>query len=250
MVYSFHEKSGLVSVPVDIDHILDFTKDDAKPEGVKIRELKFLDISQCRPNEAGRLIQEAFDDDPLIDVEEVSLSKEYEVPKSAIPEEFFPPCVKKMLGGMKDGKKRALFSLLNFLDSLGWGYEDIEKLVREWNERNEDPLREVYLNGQLRHQKQKKKHMLPQNCKGYYEDLQVCFPDAICRKVKNPVNYAQVRVWIKNNEENRNKRQPKEKPNLTQEQEEFMKRKKEQQKEFKKKMKEKVEVKKDSGMKS
>ncbi|MEA3514526.1 MAG: hypothetical protein U9R34_03560 [Nanoarchaeota archaeon] len=246
MVYSLHEKSGLASVPVDIDHILDFTKDDARPEIVKVGELKFLDISKCRPNEAGKLIQESFDDDPLIEVEEVSLSKEYKVPTSAIPQEFFPPCMKKILNGMKDGKKRALFSLLNFLDSLGWGYDDIAKLVREWNELNEDQLREVYLNGQLKHQKQKKKHMLPQNCKGYYEDLQVCFPDAICRKVKNPVNYAQVKVWIKNREKDKNNKPPKEKPDLTKEQEDFIKKKKEQQKEFKKKMKEKVEVKEDS----
>ena len=45
---------------------------------------------------------------------------------------------------------------------------------------------------------------------------------------------------------NKNKRPPKEKPNLTQEQEDFMRKRKEAEKEFKKKMKEKVAVEKDS----
>ena len=218
---------------------MDFKKEDASPELVKVGDIIFMDVSKCRPNEAGKLIQEAFDDDPLIEVEEIDLKKEYEIPKSAIPAEFFPPCIKKILNGIKDGKKRSLFSLLNFLDSLGWGYADIEKLVKEWNEKNEEQLREVYIKGQLRHQKQKKKHMLPQNCKSYYEDLQVCFPDAICQKIKNPVNYSQVKLWIKNHDQNKNKKAPKDKPQLTKEQEEFIQKKKEVEKEFKKKMKEK-----------
>jgi len=239
MVYSLHEKSGLVSVPVDIDKILDFKREDADPKLVKIGDTVFLDTSKCRPNEAGKLIQEAFDDDPLIEVEEIELNKEYETPRSAIPQEFFPPCIKKMLNGMKDGKKRALFALINFLDSLGWGHDDIANLINEWNEKNEEPLREVYIKGQLKHHKQKKKHMLPQNCKSYYEDLQTCFPDQICQKIKNPVNYAHVKVWIKNNEKNRNKKLPREKPDLTEEQKEFMQKRKEEEKEFKKRMKEK-----------
>lgn len=241
MVYSLHEKSGLASVPVDIDKILEFEREDAKPEGLQVSEIKFLDAAVCKPNEAAKLLQEAFDEDPLIEVDKISFDKEYEVPQSAVPVEFFPPCILRMLNGMQDGKKRALFSMINFLDSLGWSNENIRKLIHDWNEKNEEPLREAYINGQLSHHKNKKKHMLPQNCKSYYEDLRVCFPDMICKKIKNPVNYSHVKVWIKNQEE-RKKKRGLDNPNLTKEQKEFMMKRKEAEKEFKKKMKEKKDT--------
>jgi DNA primase large subunit len=82
--------------------------------------------------------------------------------------------------------------LINFLSNVGWGYDEIEKKLKEWNEINEEPLKEVYILGQLRHYKGRKDKILPPNCdnKSYYEDMRVCNPDNLCNKVKNPVNYS------------------------------------------------------------
>ena len=63
----------------------------------------------------------------------------------AIPEQFFPPCIKKILLGLRDGRKRAVFILLNFLRSVGWGYDAIEQRLQEWNKVNPEPVREVIL---------------------------------------------------------------------------------------------------------
>ena len=54
---------------------------------------------------------------------------------------------------IEDGRKRAIFALTNFLVSVGWDYDMIEKKLKEWNERNPEPLREVYINGQIRYHK-------------------------------------------------------------------------------------------------
>ena len=43
MPYSLHEKSGLVSVPVDPKNILQFEKSHAKPENLEISKFRFLD---------------------------------------------------------------------------------------------------------------------------------------------------------------------------------------------------------------
>ena len=94
--------------------------------------------------------------------------------------------------GLSDGRKRALFILINFLTSLGWNYDDIEKYLKEWNKKNNEPLRENYLLGQLRYHKTQKKKILPANCNNmmYYVDIGVCKPDNLCTKIKNPVSYA------------------------------------------------------------
>ncbi|MCX6708769.1 MAG: hypothetical protein NTW67_03955, partial [Candidatus Woesearchaeota archaeon] len=83
--------------------------------------------------------------------------------------------------GLKDGRKRALFVLINFLTSIGWSYEMTEKYLAEWNKKNGEPLREVLVQGQLRYHKMMKKKILPPNCdnKAYMADLGVCKPDAI-----------------------------------------------------------------------
>jgi len=189
MVYSLHEKSGLVSVPVK--DVMKFEKDMAKPEKVKV-ETVFLDDSKTIEGEATNLIIQAFDHKPKVNVEEVEFKKEFDVPSEAIPPDLFPPCVKIGLGGLEDGKKRFMFCLMNFLSSCGYGYDEIESVFKEWNENNPEPLREVILLGQLRYHKMHKKKILPPNCdnKAYYADLQICKPDGLCGRIKNPVQYS------------------------------------------------------------
>ena len=44
--------------------------------------------------------------------------------------------------------------------------------------------------GQLRYHKQKKKRILPPNCKEFYQEIGICYPDNLCEKIKNPVSYS------------------------------------------------------------
>ena len=107
--------------------------------------------------------------------------------------DFFPPCILMLMSGCKeDGRKRAVFILCNFLTSVGWDYNAMENLLKEWNKKNKEPLREVYLLGQIRHHKQSRKKILPPNCSNemYMLGIGVCKPDNLCSKIKNPVSYA------------------------------------------------------------
>ncbi|MEA3430965.1 MAG: hypothetical protein U9R08_06860 [Nanoarchaeota archaeon] len=214
MPYSFNEKSGWVSIPIDPDKVLEFDVETAKAENVKISEFKFLDVNKVRPNEARQLILQAYDFN-LKKIDEYKEEKQsrYEDLQEAIPEQFFPPCIKKVLEGLDDGKKRAVFILINFLSSVGWGYDEIEKRLKEWNSRNKDPLKEVYLLGQARYAKQHKKKILPPNCNNnmYYKDLAICLPDNLCGKVKNPVNYARRKTFFLNREKMKEKNKAKKK---------------------------------------
>jgi len=191
--YSFNEKTWLISIPLNPDKITEFTLEEAEPKNVKISKYKFLDRN-AEPGSAKNLFDDAFYFSLNTQKEDILINQkiEFKEPEKAIPPEFFPPCIKKGLQGLDDGKKRFLFILVNFLTSIGWDYDSIEKLLKEWNEKNKEPLKEVYLLGQIRYHKQHKKKILPPNCSNsmYYKDLQICNPDALCAKIKNPVNYA------------------------------------------------------------
>jgi len=221
MPYSLHEKTGLVSVPFDIKHILKFDKTEAEQKNFK--PYKFLDRTEAKQEEAMTLFQKAFDYKSenmqknrenirsIFQKEKnVMQSQNLNIDNTAIPEEFFPPCIKKISNGIEDGKKRAVLILINFLSACNWDYDKIEEYVMKWNEKNKpDQLRETYLRGQLRYYKQQnannnasaKEKMLPPNCdnKGYMVDTQFCNPDGLCRNIKNPVQYAKKKVWMQNN---------------------------------------------------
>ena len=192
MPYSLHEKSGLVSLPIPVGKILTFDKKDATPEKVK-PELAFLDSTKSVPNEASRLVVQAYDFKPSIGKDEKSgFQKDFEELPEAIPEEMFPPCIIKMLGGLGDGRKRALFVLTNFLSTAGWSHEMIEKRLYEWNKHNKQPLKEVYIKGHLRYHKPNRKKIPPPNCDNrmYYYDIGVKCEESICQTCKNPAVYA------------------------------------------------------------
>ncbi len=221
MPYSFHEKSMLISVPVDINKILQFKKDQAKPENVSFN-IPFLDRKKSKQGEAQQLIINAFDFHPR-EIKEIKEIKEFALPEEAIEEELFPPCIKSMLNGMEDGKKRTLFTLINFLKGAGWSNNAIEEKMYEWNKKNPEPLREVYLKGQLRQMKKTKEVVPPHNCKNYYQDLRVCNPDAFCQKIKNPLQYAKLKKEL-------NKTKIKTRQKLTPEQLEMRRKYREQKK--------------------
>ena len=130
--------------------------------------------------------------------------KVFEAPEKALPEELFPPCIKLILNGLDDGRKRALFILINYFTSIGWDYDMIEKRLREWNAKNREPLRDVYLIGQLRYHKQMQKKILPPNCDNemYMVGIGVhrlC--DELHKKgIKNPAQYTLRKARLMNRE--------------------------------------------------
>jgi DNA primase large subunit len=217
MPYSLHEKTGLVSVPFDIKHILKFEKSEAEQKIFK--PYKFLEREDAKPEEATVLFQKAFDyksekqqknrQETRREFEKsrnAVTSQNLHIDNTAIPEEFFPPCIKKITAGIEDGKKRALFILINFLGACNWEHEKIEEYIMKWNEKNKpDHLRETYIKGQLRYHKQQsqnsKEKIMPPNCdnRGYMIDTRFCNPDNLCRTIKNPAQYAKKKAWLQNN---------------------------------------------------
>jgi len=208
MPYSLHEKSLLASIPINPKKILEFEKEMAKPEKVIPSNLVFLGKNNAVKGEAENLLVKATHFSDVIPenetgngtkarkIEEISFNE-------PLPKELFPPCIKNILKGIEDGKKRSVFVLLNFLTNLGWDYEKIEELLREWNKKNPEELREVVMLGQMRYHKQNKKKVLPPNCdnKGYYKDYGICTPDNLCSKIKNPVSYSIRKARFLNKEE-------------------------------------------------
>src|SRR3989344_5000985 len=103
-----------------------------------------------------------------------------------VTEEMFPPAIKKLLQGLQDGKKRGLFILVAFLRSCGFSYDYTNNAIRDWNKKNEPPLKEGYIKSQIEwHFKQKKK-ILPPNYdnESFYKDLGLLNEKP---KVKNPL---------------------------------------------------------------
>ncbi|MEE9525260.1 MAG: DNA primase small subunit domain-containing protein [Candidatus Woesearchaeota archaeon] len=210
--YSLHEKSGLCSIPIDPNKVMEFEKEQALPSTVKIdKKLGFLNRENIQPNQAKELFDKATEMMVVKKSKEEFEHKETEykedIPQEAIPEQFFPPCVKHMLSGLEDGRKRALFILNNFLSSVGWEYDKIEPRLKEWNKANKEPLREVILLGQLRYRKQQKKKILPPNCQNsmYYKDFNACHPDNLCNRIKNPVQYSKRKTYFLNNNKTQKK---------------------------------------------
>ncbi len=194
--YSLHEKSGLISLPIDPARILAFSKEDARVDKILAPSIRFLDRTKSTAGEASRLLVESFDYKPVILEEEVAKEAKWDEITEAIPEAFFPPCIAQILKGVKDGRKRSLFVLVNFLTSVGWDYEMVEKRLQEWNTKNQEPLRQQAIVGHIRYHKQQKKKVLPPNCNNqmYYVGIGVCHPDGLCKRIKNPVQYAKLRA--------------------------------------------------------
>jgi DNA primase large subunit len=117
--------------------------------------------------------------------------------KIFVPEKLFPPCIKNISAGLPDGRKRSLFVLINFLRSSNWNWDDIEKYIFEWNQKNKPPLRENLIRSHIRWSRNRNESIPPPNCfkddgkeEGYYKDFDVCKPDNRCKTIKNPVTYA------------------------------------------------------------
>ncbi|MBT6995295.1 hypothetical protein HN953_01575 [Candidatus Woesearchaeota archaeon] len=195
--YSLHEKSGLASLPINPEEVLTFDKERAKPENVKT-EIRFLESSNFIDGEATSLITQALDWYSRNSIKKESTEEltekrktDFEEITEAIPEDYFPPCIKSGLSGLQDGKKRFLFILINFLKCIGWNPEEIERRVKEWNNILENPLKEGYIIAQLNWHKINSKKVPPPNYenKAYYADIGILPEENVVRKFKNPLNY-------------------------------------------------------------
>lgn len=185
MPYSLHPKYWLVSLPIKVGDLKDFKKENARPENLKT-DVKFL---VNKEGEATELLLQALDwkaKQPKEVIRPKMIRRKSDKP---IPEEYFPPCIKIILNGLSDGRKRSLFTLLSFLRVMNWKPEDIEKRVREWNLKNSQLLSERTLKTQLKWHFRQSRELMPANCYSqlFYVSFGACKPDQYCSK--NPVNY-------------------------------------------------------------
>ena len=212
MPYSLHEKSGLASLPIDPNKILQFEKNMAIPENVKVSEFGFLERVSDGGTARGLLIDSLDFKVKAPEIKEKKEDKEYDqiVFINKIGEEFFPPCIKLILLGLEDGKKRGLFCLANFLGKVGWTKKELEEYIQQWNEKNPTPLRPAYVKGQINHYKPGER--LPPNCdnEAYFKGIGVCKPDSFCSRIKNPANYT-ILKWKEYNRNNKPKKERKKK---------------------------------------
>ncbi len=182
--FSINEKGGFVSVPIkDIDS---FETEMAKPENV-IVEKTFLG----KAGDASDLLQDALNwHAASTPTEEPKAKKEFKNTGWKVPEESFPPCMKNIFAGLRDGRKRSLFIALNYLRSANWEFEEIENRVLEWNTKNSPPLPMAYIRGQLSYAS-RSKPFLPPNCEKIKAfEFGICTPDQRCARIKNPAGYA------------------------------------------------------------
>lgn len=185
MPYSLHSKYWLVSLPIKFEDLKDFKKEMANPEKIKT-DAKFL---VNKEGEAIEFLIKSLDwkaKQPKEVVKPVRLRKKSEKP---VPEEYFPPCIKLILKGLPDGKKRSLFTLATFLRAMNWKPEEIEKRIIEWNKSNSMALSERFVKSQLKWHFRQKRELIPAKCYSelFYTSIGVCKPDQYCSK--NPVNY-------------------------------------------------------------
>ncbi len=204
--YSLHEKTALASVVLEPEKVADFHPRDADPFKAQVKDF----IPNSQENEASELLMQALDwykeDNPEKQEDNKREFKPIQI--SNLSEQNFPPCVKKILQGVVDGKKRSLFILLNLFRSVGMDKDEIEKQIEEWNKKNKPPLKQGYIKAQFSWSF-RKKSIMPPNCQEFYKGIGVCEPDSLCNLIKNPVNY----VVRKNFQSERQIKKPRKKSN-------------------------------------
>jgi hypothetical protein len=185
--YSFNEKTWLVSIPVRDP--MEFDIGSADIDKVKTRE-RFL--KPCEKDEALQLLMDAMNWSAKREKMKApeAAKRVMDMPTEKISEEHFPPCIRNILKGLEDGKKRSVFTLINFLRMMNWSWEDIETKIMEWNVKNPKPLPASFIMGQINWNKHQKK-VFPARCDNvlFYKSIDICSPDSVCGKIKNPVAY-------------------------------------------------------------
>ncbi|MFQ5531091.1 MAG: DNA primase small subunit domain-containing protein [Candidatus Nanoarchaeia archaeon] len=192
MPYSLHEKTALSSIVLTEKELDSFDLKDADPMKLRTSEIKDF-IPDSIGGEASELLMQALDwwkethkDSPTSEDKKQTDFKPIKL--SNLSEINFPPCLKNILKGLVDGKKRALFVLINLFRSIGMEKDELETRISEWNKKNNPQLREGYIKSQLSWSF-RRKPIMPPNCKEFYKGFAVCMPDSFCNTIKNPTNY-------------------------------------------------------------
>lgn len=186
--FSFNEKTWLVSVPVS--SINSFSIKDAEFD--RVLKNSYPDFFGAKGS-AEDLITEAMDWHALRKKEAIKTEVRKVAFENKIPEELFPPCIKLILQGLEDGKKRSVFTLTSFLRMMNWTPEEIEQKLFEWNEKNTPRLPASFIISQLRWSQRNQR--TPNNCfDDRYTSIGVCRPDETCKfmnskKTSNPIAY-------------------------------------------------------------
>lgn len=224
--YSLNEKSGLVSVPLKPEKIMEFQKTWATPSHVKPEmdtKYLFLKYNPEYGKDADILLIKSYEDDYIDkiseEISEINKTKNQEFIIS-IDEEVdikdFPPTIEYVLANnFPDGKKRALFLLLTFLYSINWDKDHIEQTVKEWNDKQETPLKNNYITAQFSWFKVRQKALSPPSYDNdnYYK--QIGIPEEIIQKdknafkkikAKNPLHFVFLLLKNKPNKNNQNKK--------------------------------------------
>ncbi|MEM4270729.1 MAG: hypothetical protein QXO70_01385, partial [Candidatus Pacearchaeota archaeon] len=186
--YSLHEKTALASIVIDKNKIESFQPSDADP--LKVKVIPFM--PEPKENEARELLIQALD----WYKEKQHLNEKTNQGKNKFDREIIidrsrlvmPPCIQTILKGLKDGKKRALFILINYFRSLNFSEQETVEKIEEWNKKNNPMLKQGYIKSQIDYTFKHKK-ILPPNCDKYFKDIGVCNPERFCEKIKNPLNY-------------------------------------------------------------
>jgi DNA primase catalytic subunit len=192
--FSFNEKTWLVSTPISFSSLGSFTPKDAEWENVL--KQKHPEFFTGEEGEAADLLTDAIDWNAAQKKEEVKKEIKPRVKwEKKVPEEMFPPCMKAILSGLSDGKKRSVFTLVNFLKMMNWTHEEIEARIQEWNKSNTPPIPNAIVLSTIRYH-DAREPAPPANCFNdmYYKSFGVCRPDDICRKMNekklsNPIAY-------------------------------------------------------------
>ena len=187
MPYSLHEKTGMASVVLSKEQIHNFQPTDADSFKVEIKSF----TPKVKEGEASELLMQALDWDKEVNTKSESTKKNLEfkpIKIDKLSDDFFPPSIQNILKGLTDGKKRALFILINLFRSIGIEKEELEKRIFDWNKKNQPPLREGYIKAQLSWSYKNKIVPPPNFDKDYYKGIGVVPTEEEIR-YKNPVNY-------------------------------------------------------------
>lgn len=189
MPYSLHEKTALASIVISPEELPDFQMIQADPLKVKIKNF----LPDSKENEAKELLMQALDwhksnKSHKRDDEEKKTAEDFKPLLIKLSDSLIPPSIKKILEGIADGKKRALFVLINFFRSIGMDKDEMEKRIFDWNKKNQEPLPDSYIQNQLSWSYKKKIVPPPNYDKDYYKGIGVIPTDEEIR-YKNPVNY-------------------------------------------------------------
>lgn len=191
--YSLHEKSGLVSVPVDADDVRRFRRSDAEPSCVKVNPDWYpWKLPEDDRGGGEELLEEAV---MLVEEKHSRTSALRASPRCIedMGKDYYPPCILNILHGLSDGRKRSIFLLVGFFKSIGLPWDEVKARIRKWNAKNKPPLQEADLESPLRYLESKKDDYTMANCDhpAYFKAMGVCRSDTTCIRIRNPLTYSQ-----------------------------------------------------------